>query len=555
MSEAQSQKGSSKPQTPATGAGDKQQDLVPRESDFTDNKAYLLTASSQSGMNLYDHLIVCLKKILEEKPSNVVDIFEDISKEGKRARFASNVDTVQNQYERTTEVAKAEVQRHLFEPTQGDEDEEEMDSALPNLWQTAYLFEQGGVGLDAEETYRLWLALKELEKQHSFEQLRFWGKILGTEGGYYIAEGLLKQDEIDAIVEEEAKAAAATASSADGSKPEQAGADSAADAEAAGDADEEPPEDPIPKPDFKPPPVVPREDAGSGVNRFVYFVCSEPGRPWTRLPSVTPAQIQAARKVKKFFTGRLDAPVVTYPPFPGNEANYLRAQVCRISAGTIISPQGFYMFDEEEEEDEEGGGRDNFVENPEFEPMPVRELIDPSLSSWVHHVQHVLPQGRTRWWNPAQKRDDDSVDDEDEEEKEEMDEPQPEEGPPLLTPLSEDAEVDGNQPWTARLSSQLLPQFSVAVLSSNLWPGAHAVAQGSLFENVYIGWGHKYATENYSPPPPPPVLLEFPSGPEITETEDPTPEEEAALKAALAEAEEGAEEDAGEEEEDEEEDD
>ncbi|PAA87543.1 hypothetical protein BOX15_Mlig010329g1 [Macrostomum lignano] len=132
------------------------------------------------------------------------------------------------------------------------------------------------------------------------------------------------------------------------------------------------------------------------------------------------------------------------------------------------------MFDEEEEEDEEGGGRDNFVENPEFEPMPVRELIDPSLSSWVHHVQHVLPQGRTRWWNPAQKRDDDSVDDEDEEEKEEMDEPQPEEGPPLLTPLSEDAEVDGNQPWTARLSSQLLPQFSVAVLSSNLWPGAYA---------------------------------------------------------------------------------
>ena len=48
--------------------------------------------------------------------------------------------------------------------------------------------------------------------------------------------------------------------------------------------------------------------------------------------------------------------VVSYPPFPGNECNYLRAQIARISAGTHISPLGFYQFDEEEEEEEEEGG-------------------------------------------------------------------------------------------------------------------------------------------------------------------------------------------------------
>jgi len=37
-------------------------------------------------------------------------------------------------------------------------------------------------------------------------------------------------------------------------------------------------------------------------------------------------------------------------------------------------------------------GRDNFVENLDFEGIPVKELVDPSLSNWVHHVQHVLPQ-------------------------------------------------------------------------------------------------------------------------------------------------------------------
>lgn len=74
------------------------------------------------------------------------------------------------------------------------------------------------------------------------------------------------------------------------------------------------------------------------------------------------------------------------------------------------------------------------------------------------------------------------------------------------------------------------------------------------FENIYIGFGHKYRPENYTPPPPPPIQEEFPSLPEITEADDPTPEEEAALKAAQQEAAEAAEEmEEAEEEEDEDE--
>ena len=33
------------------------------------------------------------------------------------------------------------------------------------------------------------------------------------------------------------------------------------------------------------------------------------GKPWNKLPACTPAQIQTARQIKKFLTGRLDAPV------------------------------------------------------------------------------------------------------------------------------------------------------------------------------------------------------------------------------------------------------
>ena len=75
-----------------------------------------------------------------------------------------------------------------------------------------------------------------------------------------------------------------------------------------------------------------------------------------RLPLVTPQQVSTSRKIRKFLTGRLDAQIVSYPPFNGTEANYLRAQIARISAGTQISPIGFFRFDEENEGDGEEDG-------------------------------------------------------------------------------------------------------------------------------------------------------------------------------------------------------
>lgn len=46
------------------------------------------------------------------------------------------------------------------------------------------------------------------------------------------------------------------------------------------------------------------------------------------------------------------------------------------------------------------GDKNKITENPKFQPIPIRELTDPSLSSWVHHSQHILKQGRTVWWGP-----------------------------------------------------------------------------------------------------------------------------------------------------------
>uniref|UniRef100_A0A1I8HMT7 HECT domain-containing protein n=3 Tax=Macrostomum lignano TaxID=282301 RepID=A0A1I8HMT7_9PLAT len=525
MSDTQSRK-SSQPQTPVP---DGAQEPTTKEQNFLTDKTYLLSTTNSTGINLYEHLVTCLRKILEERPRDVVDIFEDISKECKRSRLAGDGDSLRGKLDRSTEIALAEIQKRLFNRPDGDDDEamgeDDADPRLPNLLQLAFFFEQGGVGIDKDEIYRIWLSLKKLVDEKPIEKLRFWGKVLGTEQNYYVAEVEFREGEGEEEAEEEAE-------------PERDDKDDE-------EGEEEETEDDTPKPNFKPAPPVPKEEPGTGANKYAYFVCNEPGKAWIRLPNATPAQIHVARRIKKFFTGRLDAPIVTYPPFPGTEANYLRAQIARISAGTHVSPKDFYTFGEEEEEEEDGVGHESCAENPEYEPPPVRALADPE--AWAHHVLHILPQGRTRWWNPVQIDEDEELEDE-EEEKEEQPQPQPEVGPPLLTSLSEDAPIDGMQPWTVRLSSGLVQRFAVTVVSSNLWPGAHAVASGKVCENIYIGWGHKFTSENYSPAPPPPVMAEFVSDPELKETDDPTPEEEAALKALLAQAEEGEEEGYGDEE-------
>ncbi|XP_029987330.1 radial spoke head protein 6 homolog A [Sphaeramia orbicularis] len=478
-------------------------------------KAYLLKDSTKTNLNLYDHLTRVLMKVMDERPHNAVDVFEDISRDVKRGLFEEKQSTLRDLTEATAAEQLAEQQRLLFSRLEdADQEEELVEMFLPNVSEIAFYLEQAGVGLGREEMQRIFLALKQLVESQGLQHCRLWGKILGTESSYIVAEAEHREGDeeeedqsIEAAAEEEEEKAEA----------------------------EENENDPLPQSTYKPPPVVPKEATGTGANKFIYYVCKEPGLPWVRLPTVSPAQINAARQIRKFFTGRLDAPVITYPPFPGNEANYLRAQIARISAGTQVSPQGYYQAGEDESNEEDEVPHDTYEVNPDFEGLPVSEMAD-SLSTWVHHIQHILQQGRCTWVNLAMKQGDEfNEETEAEDREEETDEPEPEVGPPLLTPLSQDAEITNTPPWSSKMSSTLTAQHAVAVLRSNLWPGAYAYACGKKFENIYIGWGLKYAGVGYNPPVPPLPQREYASGPEITEALDPTLEEEQALKEALEE--------------------
>merc|ERR1712032_141811 len=121
---------------------------------------------------------------------------------------------------------------------------------------------------------------------------------------------------------------------------------------------------------------------------------------------------------------------------------------------------------------------------------------------------------------------------EDEDEEELMQEADKEIGPPQLTPLTEDLEVTGIPAWSISASSNMISSHhQIAIIKSNLWPGAAAYCNGHKFDNIYLGYGQKYTADNFSPMACQAFEVEFVQT-EMIEEQDPSVEQENALKAA-----------------------
>ncbi|VDP97755.1 unnamed protein product [Trichobilharzia regenti] len=159
--------------------------------------------------NLYEHLVTLLKLILETQPTHALDQFEMLSYQVKRERgggtggSGAGAGLVQEDTEArapTEEPVSADYKHVKIEgtllksalPTNwgGIFDNEDEIQRLQNLGITSFLIEQGGIGLGRTEMLRVWLSIRKLSlKLKTIVKLRFWGKIMGTESSYYIAEG------------------------------------------------------------------------------------------------------------------------------------------------------------------------------------------------------------------------------------------------------------------------------------------------------------------------------------------------------------------------------
>lgn len=490
------------------------------DSGFLEAKSFLLETSDDQSVSLYDHLSEVLLQVLEKKPKNVLESFEALSHNVKRDRLdkaSGNAPKKASLDAPLLSVAKLQIK--LFDAPEGEGDAPEMDTVtpiVPNVVKEQHVFEQCGVGFGREETVLLQFAIQSLAKTvgDSVVSLRFWGKILGTNTDYYVVEGTMADgaaaDVADLSEQSSANIAAAGKGSDDAGDDNIIGMDEL---------------DDTPKPNFKKPTPVPTE-VGQGVNKHCYWVCSEPSKPWAKLPSVTPAHISIARKIKKLFTGSLAAPVHSYPPFPGTEAHLLRAQIARISASTQVSPLGYFAFTEEEADEEDAPLAIETVQD--FEGLAMEELG--KVDQWAHHSQFLLQQGRVTWWSAKQNDEDQGDDGEDDEEEEEPVGEEPETAPPLLASAADDVPNDAQYggAWSAKTFPSYAPE--VACISSNNWPGAYAVAtdRGTYFRNIYVGWGLKHSSAAFVPPPIKTVEIEYDKP--LSCAQDPTVEEEQALE-------------------------
>ena len=121
----------------------------------------------------------------------------------------------------------------------------------------------------------------------------------------------------------------------------------------------------------------------------MYWVTDNLLEDWIQLPDTKPAHINAARYIKHIFTGNLNATLDTNPPFPGKERHFLRAQIARITHGTVIVPKGLLEIDEESQ-------REKYAD--EFTVPGTEELK--SLEAWGHHHPLLLKAGRITLQEP-----------------------------------------------------------------------------------------------------------------------------------------------------------
>ncbi|KAG0603721.1 hypothetical protein M758_10G116300 [Ceratodon purpureus] len=371
-------------------------------------------------------------------------------------------------------------------------------------------FDACGCGIGRMDTYLVILALKQLGDDPKFgvETVRFFGKFFGINNNYYVFEGTAKEGAEGDEEEEE-----------EGEEGEEG-------AEGEGEEGEEKPKKN--KNWGRPTDGIPPEE-GVGTNAMVYWYCHRPGDRCKKLPPVTPLQVKTARQLKKYLTGDPEAEVSGYPPFPGIEMNYLRAQIARIAHATQIAPGGFYSAAEDE------GGGQTVTPAEDFAMPPAEELA--ALEGWVHKNAMIPKQGRcTKYEEPEGEGEEEAEEPEEpaegeegaegEAEAEEPEEPEEEPGP--LRAISEDkdlvAAVEGGgggegeeggggggaaiKAWSICKSSSIKNlKHQVVCLRSHLWPGAYCVATPTSFSNIYVGYGVK--NEPFKPTMPPAVQKEF----------------------------------------------
>jgi len=427
-------------------------------------------ANKEGEGNLEEHLQKLFNFLILHYPGQALNKFEEASYLIKHKMDVNQFlkikdDRDYHQLVKDLDSYTGQMQK-VFQGPQPEEGSEEPPEVAPvgfvaDLMASSKVWQWAGIGFGEQETYRLQKSLKALATKTSATQLRFFGKITGTEADYYIAEGTVEGEE-----EEEKEH----------------------------------------EPDFEP--------KGTGVNRYTYFVASNSLSQWSKLPDLEPSMIKASRMIKMLFTGNLTRQIYTNPFFEGQEQHYLRAQIARIVHSTTLIPKGLMrpVEDSETREIEE-----NTPEEGEIQMPSTCEMKD--MSKWVHANKNILKNGTTSLKQPEAPEGEEWDEDRTNQEMKNLLEADP--YAPLLSPLSDDKKIQVSktlqQPcWCVNIMGDATEYASevskkpvsngVVVVRSLQWPGSYSFYNNSVFQQLYVGNGHKYEQQATFYPVDPPLI-------------------------------------------------
>ena len=235
-----------------------------------DEAVQFLKKDEEMGGSLFDHLSRVMLDVIVKKPNDANGMFEHISAGVRATSFVPPVPAPEGEAaaapSKAPQLEYCAATMPLYAPPAEDAGS---DLKVADIVGEAKLYEAAGVSFGADETFRLFLAIKNKSAEVG-APLKLFGKIIGTQGSYYVAYGeVASEEEIDATASEGA----------------------------------------------------------NGINKYAYYVCAYAGAPWTKLPTISPDTVVVARKIRRFFSGDVNAPVPCYPPLPGGTEVHLLAAV------------------------------------------------------------------------------------------------------------------------------------------------------------------------------------------------------------------------------------
>eukprot|EP00931_Biecheleriopsis_adriatica_P088793 TRINITY_DN63027_c0_g1_i1.p1 TRINITY_DN63027_c0_g1~~TRINITY_DN63027_c0_g1_i1.p1 ORF type:complete len:438 (+),score=136.87 TRINITY_DN63027_c0_g1_i1:91-1404(+) len=395
---------------------------------------------------IFDHLGSVIDRVVAEKPKDaygLVEVLSRLVKEQAAAGEAAPGDAVE------IEALTEHVQKlKQLDKAPEEEGTEVPVCAIPDFVEDAETLSWAGVGLGDVESYKVMCSLRNLaakEKDAGITKLRFWGKVLGTEADYYVAEAVREG----------------------GGEEEDADPDA--------------------------------EKSGEGANQFTYYVTNDLAGEWRRLPDIKPREIIAARSIKRLLTGNAGSKVVTHPFFDGKEEVYLRAQIARITADTTLCVKGFLKKDPDDPEAP-------IEVNEEFVCPPASELK--TKEAFTHLLPHILLNGRTTHKEIEEGDTPEEQAAAAKLKEEQAADPVRELNRELTGDGLEWTVKQAGDPTLYKPNSDPaapLKSDLVTCVRSLSWPGAVFVVRGGVTTNLYIGYGLAAAEPAFFPPAPPDV--------------------------------------------------